>query len=95
MERGESLRDFMKRFGGVIHQLEAVSMDFVMQAVKQAVRPGSQFFSSISLKPPASIDELFQRANKYFAYEDDLVATSKLAMTIGKESGGLTTPTLN
>ena len=34
MERGESLRDFMKCFEGIIHQLEAVIMDSVMQAVK-------------------------------------------------------------
>ena len=26
MEKGESLRDFMKCFGGIIHQLEAISL---------------------------------------------------------------------
>ena len=41
IERGESLRGFMKRFTGIIHQLDAVSMDFVMQAVKQAIKSSS------------------------------------------------------
>ena len=73
----------MKRFGGIIHQLEDVSMDYVMQAMKQVVRLDSQLFSSISLKPSESIDKMFERANKYSTYEDDLAATSKLAMAIG------------
>ena len=83
MERGESMRDFMKRFKGIIHQLEVVNMDSIMQAVKQAIRPGSQFFNLISLKPPMLIDELFEQANKYSTYEDDLPAASKPAMAIG------------
>ena len=69
VERGESLRDFMKRFGWIIHQLDTMSMDSVMQPIKQVVKSNSQFSSSISLKPPTLIDELFQRASKYSSYE--------------------------
>ena len=83
MERGGSLRDFMKHFGGIIHKLEAANMDSVMQVVKQVVRPNSQFFSLISLKSSVSINKLFKQANNYSAYEDDLVTTSKPTMVIG------------
>ena len=50
------------------------------------MRPGSQFFNSISLKLPVSINKLFEQAKKYSAYEDDLVVTSKPAMTIDNET---------
>ena len=46
--KGESLRDFMKHFRGIIHQLDIVSMDSMIQVVKQAMKPSSQFFNSIS-----------------------------------------------
>ena len=59
----ESIKDFMKRFEAAIFQLDALSLDMVLQVVKQAIRSNTQFFNSLSLHPPTTIDELFQRRN--------------------------------
>ena len=50
----------MKRFRVALLQLEAVSPNTVLQAIKQAIRQRSQFFDSLSLQPLASVDELCQ-----------------------------------
>ena len=50
----------MKCFGAAILQLNVVSTAMVMQAVKQAICPNTQFFNSLSLHPPAIVNELFQ-----------------------------------
>ena len=65
LDREESILSFMKRFGVAILQLNEVSMDTVIQAIKEAIFPNTHFFNSISLDPPLSIEEFFQRANKY------------------------------
>ena len=65
MGRSESIRDFMKCFGVVILQLDIVILDIVLQAIC----PNTQFFDSLSLHPPTSIDELFQRGNQYAMLE--------------------------
>ena len=49
----------MKCFRAVILQLDAMTPDTVLQAVKQAIHPNTQFFDFISLHPLAMIDELF------------------------------------
>ena len=67
----------MKSFGVALLQLDTVSSDTGLQAAKQAIRPNTQFFNSLSLHPPASIDELFQIANQYAMLEDDVVAATK------------------
>ena len=64
MGRFKSIRDFMKRSGAAILQLDVVSPDTVLQAMKQAIRPNTQFFDSLSLHPPTTVDELFQRGNQ-------------------------------
>ena len=47
--RSETIRDFMKRFGSALLQLDSVRSDTTLQAVKQAIRPNTQFFDSLSL----------------------------------------------
>ena len=77
MKREKSLWEFMKNFGGVIYilLLEQVSIDIVKQAIKEVILSNSQFFTSISLKPPESVDDLFQCANNQYAIlKDDLAA---------------------
>lgn len=82
MERGESIRSFMKRFGGAILQLDEVSMDTIMQAIF----PNTPFFNSISLKPPVSMDELFQIANKYSILKDDLRVATHRALSVAHDN---------
>ena len=60
MERSKTIRDFVKRFGAALLQLDLVSLDTSLQVIKQAIRLNTQFFTSPSLQPPALIVELFQ-----------------------------------
>ena len=60
MGKSETIQDLMKPFGVALQQLEAVNSDTALQAVKQVIHPNTQFFDSLSLHPPSSIDELFQ-----------------------------------
>ena len=52
LDREESILSFMKRFGVAILQLNEVSMDTVIQAIKEAIFPNTHFLNSISLDPP-------------------------------------------
>ena len=86
MEAREREQDgIMKQFGLSLLQLDSVSSDTALQAVKQAIHPNMQFFDSFSLQPPASIDELFQRGNQYAMLGDDVSAATKrtIANTYG------------
>ena len=49
IEKSESIKVFMQCFGAVILQLDTVSSDTVMHAIKQG--PHTQFFDSLSLHP--------------------------------------------
>ncbi|RVW53310.1 hypothetical protein CK203_088509 [Vitis vinifera] len=78
MQDNESLREFVKRFGQAVLQVEACSMDAVLQIFKRSICPGTPFFESLAKKPPTTMDDLFRRANKYSMLEDDVrAATSK------------------
>ena len=67
----------MKRFQVAILQLKAMSTNTVLQTMKQAIRPNTQFFDSHSLHLPTIVDELFQRGNQYATLENDVIATTK------------------
>ena len=77
IRRSETIRDLMKRFGSALLQLDSISSDTALQAVKKAIRPNTRFFDSLSLQPPTSIDELFQRGNQYSMLEDDVIAGTR------------------
>ena len=76
----------MKHFGAVILQLDAVSLNTVLQAVKQAICPNTQFFDSLSLHPSIIVDEMFQRGNQYSMREDDIVVATKQTITSTSKS---------
>ena len=84
--RSETIKDFMKRFGAALLQLDFVSSNTALQAIKQAIRPNTQFFNSLSFQPPTSIDELFKRGNQYAMLEDDVIAETKQTVTSSSES---------
>ncbi|RVX00760.1 hypothetical protein CK203_026485 [Vitis vinifera] len=77
MQDNESLREFMKRFGQAVLQVEAYSIDAVLQIFKRNICPGTPFFESLSKKPLTTMDDLFRRANKYSMLEDDVRATTQ------------------
>ena len=77
MEENESLREFVKRFGQAVLQVEAYSMDAVLQIFKRSICPDTPFFESLAKKPPTKMDDLFRRANKYSTLEDEVRAATQ------------------
>ncbi|XP_034704229.1 uncharacterized protein LOC117928460 [Vitis riparia] len=88
MKDNESLREFVKRFGQAILQVEACSMDVVLQIFKRSICPGTPFFESLAKKPPMTMDDLFRRANKYSMLEDDVRAATQQVLVAGQPSKG-------
>ena len=84
MQENESLREFIKRFGQTVLQVEAYSMDVVLQIFKRSICPGTPFFKSLAKKPPTTMDDLFQCANKYSMLEDDVYAATQQILVIGQ-----------
>ena len=44
LQENESLRDFMKRIGQVVLQVESCNMDVILQIFKRSIGPGTPFF---------------------------------------------------
>ena len=72
MQENESLREFVKRFRQTMLQVESYSMDTILQIFKRSIYQGTPFFVSLTKKPPTTMDNLFQWANKYSMLEDDV-----------------------
>ncbi|KAL6324749.1 hypothetical protein AAG906_017089 [Vitis piasezkii] len=77
MQENESLREFVKRFGQDVLQIESCSMDTILQIFKRSICPGYTLFESLAEKPSTMIDDLFKRANKYSMLEDDVRAANQ------------------
>nr|CAN63675.1 hypothetical protein VITISV_021680 [Vitis vinifera] len=84
MRDNESLREFVKRFGQAVLQIEACSMDAVLQIFKRSICPSTPFFESLAKKPPTTMDDLFRRANKYSMLEDDVRAATQQVLVAGR-----------
>ncbi|RVW52932.1 hypothetical protein CK203_072721 [Vitis vinifera] len=84
MQKNETLREFVKRFGQAILQVELYSMDAILQIFKRSICPGTLFFKSLAKKPPTSMDDLFWRASKYFMLEDDVHAATQQVLVAGQ-----------
>ena len=76
MQENESMREFMQWFGQTVLQVESCSMDAILQIFKISICPRTPFFESLTRKPPATMDDLFKRANKYSILEDDVCVTT-------------------
>ena len=76
MQENESLREFVKRFGPAVLQVEAYNMDVVLQIFKRSICSGTPFFESLAKKPLTTMDDLFRRASKYSMLEDDMRAAT-------------------
>ena len=72
----ESIRDFTKRFGQVVQQIEFYSMDAVLQNFRRSFGPSTPFIHSLFLYPPIIMEELYKREDRYSTLEDNIrVAT--------------------
>ncbi|RVW77947.1 hypothetical protein CK203_048265 [Vitis vinifera] len=85
MRDNESLREFVKRFGQAVLQIEVCSMDAVLQSSREALSRHS-IFESLAKKPPTTMDDLFRRANKYSMLEDDVRAATQQVLVAGRAS---------
>ncbi|XP_034708967.1 uncharacterized protein LOC117932027 [Vitis riparia] len=86
MQENESLREFVKRFGQAVLQVEAYSMDAVLQIFKRNICPGTPFFESLAKKPPTIMDDLFRCASKYSMLEDDVRAATQQILVASQTS---------
>nr|CAN83240.1 hypothetical protein VITISV_021676 [Vitis vinifera] len=86
MHNNESLKEFVKRFGQAVLQVEACSMDAVLQIFKRSICPSTPFFESLAKKPPTMMDDLFRRASKYSMLEDDVRAATHQVLVAGQAS---------
>ena len=55
-------------------------MDAVLQNFRRSFGPTTSFFHSLSLDPPATMEELYRRADKYSTLEDNIRAASQTVM---------------
>ena len=55
----KSIRDFTRRFGQAVQQIDIYIMDAVLQKFRRSFRPTTQFFQSLSLDPPITMEELY------------------------------------
>ena len=76
----ESIRDFTRRFGQTVQQIDIYSMDAVLQNFRRSFRPTTPFFQSLSLDPLATMEELYRRADKFSMLEDNIRAASQTVM---------------
>ena len=76
----ESIRDFTRRFGQAVQQIDAYSMDAVLQNFRRSFGPTTPFFQSLSLDLPLTMEELYRRANGYSTLEDNIRAASQTVM---------------
>ena len=51
-------------------------MDTVLQIFKRSICLGTPFFEPLAKKPLTTMDDLFQRANKYSMLEDNVRAVT-------------------
>ena len=82
----ESIRDFTHRFRQVVQQIDIYSMDAVLQNFRRSYGPTTPFFQSLSLDPPATMEELYRRADKFSTLKDNIRAASQTVM-ITTQSG--------
>ena len=71
-DEDKSIRDFTRRFGQVVQQKEFYSMDVVLQNFRRSFGSSTPFFHSLSLNLPATMEELYRRADKYSTLEDNI-----------------------
>ena len=76
----ESIRDFTRRFGQAVQQIDAYSMDAVLQNFRRSFELTTLFFQSLSLYPPTTMEELYRRADKFSTLEDNIRVSSQIVM---------------
>ena len=79
-QEDESIRDFTRRFGQAVQQIDVYSMDAVLQNFRRSFGPTTPFFQFLSLDPPITMEELYRRVDKFSTLEDNIRADSQTVM---------------
>ena len=57
-------------------------MDAILQNFRRSFKPSTPFFYSLSLDPPATMEELYRQVDRYSTLEDNIrVATQTVMIT--------------
>ena len=75
---------FTRRFGQAVQQVEAYSLDAVLQNFRRSFEPSTPFFHSLSLEPPTTMEELYRRADRYSTLEDNFYIATQTVMITSK-----------
>ena len=59
-------------------------MDTALQNFRRSFAPSTPFFHSLSLDPPATMEELYRRENRYSKLEDNIRTTTQTVMITSK-----------
>ncbi|XP_012854735.1 PREDICTED: uncharacterized protein LOC105974216 [Erythranthe guttata] len=65
----ETLRNYIKRFVEVVHEVPSVGQDMLSGIMQQNLKPG-RFKESIAGRPPGNLEKLLNRAEKYVRIEE-------------------------
>ena len=87
-QEGETIRDFTRRFGQAVQQIESYSMDAALQNFRRSFGPSSYFFQLLSLDLSVIMEELYRRANRYSMLEDNIQAATQTVMIINQSAEG-------
>ena len=68
----ELIRDFTRRFGQAVKQIEFYCMDAILKNFRRSFEPSTPFFHSLSLDPPTIMEELYKRVDRYSTLEDNI-----------------------
>ena len=63
-------------------------MDAVLQNFWRSFGPSTSFFQSLSLDPPATMEELYRWANRYSMLEDNIRAATQSIMITNQSAEG-------
>ncbi|XP_073153397.1 uncharacterized protein [Henckelia pumila] len=70
-KEGESLREYVQRFTQAVHEVPHVNHDLLTGIMQQNLRH-RKFKESIAGKPPSTLEELLERAEKYIRIEETI-----------------------
>ena len=80
----ESILDFTRRFRQAVQQVEAYSIDAALQNFRRSFGSPNPFFHSLSLDPPAIMEELYKWAHRYSTLKDNICTTTQTVMITSK-----------
>ena len=62
-------------------------MDAILQNFQKSFAPSTPFFHSLSLDPPATMEELYRRVDRYLTLEDKICVSTQTIMITSKSTG--------